>query len=134
MIWKATLGLLLLIVITVQGDATACEGDDCAGERNVGTESLSGGKTKLCLPDLDGKVGKTDGESSVTLYAFGMETLRNSSIDDVLYSFKTTIQMHLIEKYLPEECININRNLQEEEVEGFRFDEDLDGISGTYQP
>ena len=129
MIRKAVLVLLLkaFSVITAQTEPPT--------ERDVDAGSLSGGQTTICLPDENGRVGATDGESSVILYAFGMETLKGSSIDDVLYSFKTNLQMYLIEEYLPEDCITIptTRMLQEQGVVGFRFDEDLDDISGTFQ-
>lgn len=99
-------------------------------------ESLSGGTTSVCLPDEYGRVGATDGESYITLYAFGMETLNGSSIEDVLYSVKTTLQMFLIEEYLPEDCFTFpsNRDLQEQGVVGFRFDEDLDDVSVECKP
>ncbi len=71
------------------------------------TESLSGGTTSVCLPDECRRVGATDGESYVTLYAFGMETLNGSSIDNVLYSVKTTLQMYLIEEYLQVDCLTL---------------------------
>jgi hypothetical protein len=111
MIWTAALVILLKTfpALTAQGSQMSCQGEDCATvkERNVDTESLSGGTTSVCLPDECRRVGATDGESYVTLYAFGMETLNGSSIDNVLYSVKTTLQMYLIEEYLQVDCLTL---------------------------
>lgn len=125
--------LLFIFSFVVAQDSSSCQGEDCAEERDVDSGFHSNSMVTICLPDSEGKVGSIDGESFVLLYGFGMETLAGSSIDDILYSVKTSLQMFLIEEYLPEECSSfpMGRRLQENGVKGFDFDEELDAVAGT---
>jgi hypothetical protein len=86
----------------------------------------------MCLPDDDGYVGSTSGKSYVVPYAFGMETVANAEIVEILKAVKISIETLLIGVYLPETCIAIpsSRHLQNQTVAGFRFDNEMDQMSG----
>lgn len=87
----------------------------------------------FCLPDGDGFIGTIEGSSYVVPYAFGLETERNAEIVDILRDVKISVENFLIEQILPGACDEgrqLQRGLADGTVLGFRFEKEMDLLSG----
>jgi hypothetical protein len=112
-----------------------CRGSDCsiliAPERNVEIPDVDRKVTKYCAPDNNGMVGVKSGRGYILPYAFGIEKMPNSPIEDILNSVRSSVQFFLIEFYFPEKCVNIpiRRKLERSDVQGLNFDYQIESIS-----
>jgi hypothetical protein len=87
----------------------------------------------FCLPNGDGFVGTIEGSSYIVPYAFGLETEGNADIVDVLRDIKMSVEDYLIRLMIPDACEG-RRQLQQGDADvlGFRFEKEMDLLSGEY--
>lgn len=134
-----TRGILDLDCRLPHCDPNAPEKDVEAGEHELVDSGVSGGGEDsdprsglVCRPDSEGFVGAETGQSYLVPYAFGLETEQDSDIVEVLTGAKASVEELLIGHFLPEACeeVEVRRKLQG--VVGFRFDTEMDLISGEF--
>ena len=129
------LPLVLPFLLHQSSAFSECRGNDCsiliAPERNVEIPDVDRKVTKYCSPDNNGMVGVKSGRGYILPYAFGIETMPNSPIDEVLTSVRSSVQSFLIEFYFPEKCVNIpiRRKLVPSKLQGLNFDYKIESIS-----
>jgi hypothetical protein len=129
--------ILLFLSYPIQSTADSeCRGYDCdtliIPERDVQIPDIERKVTKYCAPDMNGMVGVKSDKGYILPYAFGIETIPDSPLHDILTSLRLSVQSFLIGKYFPEKCVNvpIRRELERNKVQGLSFRHEIEPIAG----